>query len=230
MSVLFAVLSAAEGGTDAIRWLPLLGSFALKVSAFVAACWLYAEFVEARLSALLRRSQQPTDPLLLILATSLLIAALAEWLGLSMAIGAFFAGLMYSRDPQQVRIEASFDAIYGLFTPYFFVAVGLGVVWPAMVPALRMGVVLLIAGIVGKVLGNGLPVASMRGLRSGVVIGFSMIPRAEIAMVVVQRAREADPMLVPDTVFGAMVLVSLVTCIAAPLIVSTFLDRWRPGA
>lgn len=229
MSVLFAVLPALQGhATNGVRLVPLLVAFVPKLAAFGAICWAYAEFVEQRLTGLLRRARQPTDPLLLILATSLLIAAVAEWLGLSLAIGAFFAGLMYSRDPQHVRLEASFDTIYGLFTPFFFVAVGLGVVWSAIVPALTTGAALLLAAVAGKMLGNGLPVASMRGMRSGVLIGFSMIPRAEIAMVIVQRARDVDPRLVPDTVFGAMVLVSLVTCIAAPLIVSALLERWPP--
>jgi hypothetical protein len=53
-----------------------------------------------------------------------------------------------------------------------------------------------------------------------------MIPRAEIAMVVMQRGHQLGEWAVPENVFSAMVMVSLSTCIFAPIILKFLLNRW----
>ena len=59
----------------------------------------------------------------MIAGFGLIIAALAELLGLSVAIGAFFAGLIFSRDPETVKLDTPFGTLYGFFTPFFFLLV-----------------------------------------------------------------------------------------------------------
>jgi Kef-type K+ transport system membrane component KefB len=48
--------------------------------------------------------------MIMVAGIGFIIAALAGLLGFSIAIGAFFAGLIYSRDPQAVKMEASIQA------------------------------------------------------------------------------------------------------------------------
>jgi Kef-type K+ transport system membrane component KefB len=55
---------------------------------------------------------------------SFLIAALAGLLGFSVAIGAFFAGLVFSRDPDSVKLDGLFDTFYEIFVPFFFIGIG----------------------------------------------------------------------------------------------------------
>ena len=57
-------------------------------------------------------------------AASSTVAAFAAWLGFSLAVGALFAGLVFSRDPRAVRVEASFEPVHDLLAPFFFVAIG----------------------------------------------------------------------------------------------------------
>jgi Kef-type K+ transport system membrane component KefB len=57
------------------------------------------------------------------------------------------------------------------------------------------------------------------------LLGFSMIPRAEIAMIIVHRGMQLGDWALPTDVFGAMVLVSLATCIVSPLVVNVLLDH-----
>ncbi len=233
MSLLFAILPALHDGHNG-SLLPLLlstvGWFLLKLIAFAVVCFLFSHFVEERLTRLFREMHPPAEPLLLIVAASLVIASIAEFLGLSIAIGAFFAGVMFSRDPEHVRVNASFDSIHALFTPFFFVGIGLAVELSVVGPAITAGLVLTIAGILGKLLGNGLPALTLDGRRTALLLGFSMIPRAEIAMIIVQRGLELGDWAMPEKVFGAMVFVSLATCVISPLVVFTLLRRWPPPA
>lgn len=231
MSVLFAVLPLLHMDSgDAIG--PLLmrtaGWFLIKLTLFATLCYLFSQFVEERLTGLFQRMADSAEPLLLIVAANLLIGSLAELLGLSIAIGAFLAGVMFSRDPEHVRIELSFDTLYWFFTPFFFIGIGLGVDTTQVVPSLMAGSVLCLAGMIGKVLGNGGPAFAFSGGTTAVLLGFSMMPRAEIAMIIVQRGVQLGDWAMPADVYGAMVLVSLVTCMASPLIVHTLLGVWPP--
>ncbi len=181
---------------------------------------------ETRLTELFVRINPPADPLLLIVAAGLLIGALAEFLGLSIAIGAFLAGVMFSRDPQHVRIEASFDVLYAFFTPFFFIGIGLDLDVSSIGPVLTAGLVLSAAAIIGKVAGKWVPGLQIDNHPTAMLLGFSMIPRAEIAMIIVQRGMQLGEWAMPADVFGAMVVVSLTTCTLSPLVIHALLGRW----
>jgi Kef-type K+ transport system membrane component KefB len=228
MSLLFALLPALHAGHDGTL-IPLLLStvswFVLKLLTFAVVCYLFSHFVEERLTYLFQRMNPPADPMLLIVAASLLIGALAEYLGLSIAVGAFLAGVMFSRDPQHVRIEASFDLLYSFFTPFFFIGIGLDVDISSISPVLGAGLVLTTAAIFGKVAGKWLPGLQIETHGMAALLGFSMIPRAEIAMIIVHRGMQLGDWALPTDVFGAMVLVSLATCIVSPLVVNVLLDH-----
>jgi Kef-type K+ transport system membrane component KefB len=63
----------------------------------------------------------------------------------------------------------------------------------------------------------------------GLLIGLSMIPRAEIAMIIMQRGLSLGKWAVPPGLFGALVLVSLVTCFAVPALLRRLLISWKHG-
>lgn len=121
------------------------------------------------------------------------------------------------RDPRAVRPEASFDALYDVFTPFFLIQLGMQVKPGLLGSALGCGGVLLAAAVVGELLGAGGASWAMLGARGGRQLGTSMVPRAEIATIVVSKGRELGPWAVSDELFAGMILVSLLTCLAAPL-------------
>ncbi|MBV7331583.1 cation:proton antiporter [Chloroflexi bacterium TSY] len=53
--------------------------------------------------------------ILITTAIVFIIAGLAGWMGFSLAVGAMFAGLAYSRDPEEHRIDKGFELIYQFF-------------------------------------------------------------------------------------------------------------------
>jgi Kef-type K+ transport system membrane component KefB len=166
------------------------------------------------------------EPTLLITGFGIIIAALAGLLGFSFALGAFFAGLAFSRDPQAVRLDSSFEFVYELFTPFFFIGIGLHIVPSSIGPALAPGALLFIAAVAGKILGTGIPSLWFAGWKESLLLGVSMVPRAEIAMVIIQKGHDLGGWAMPEIAFGSMILVALMSCLVSPLILRNLMKRW----
>ena len=145
-------------------------------------------------------------------------------LGFSLAIGAFFAGLLFSRYLQDVKMETSFLPIYELVSPFFFIGIGMNMDLDHFGMAIGLGAVLLSAAILGKLVGDGVPLFLMKGWKSGLLIGVSMVPRAEIAMVVMQRGLEYES--VSSQVLTGMVMVSAATSLLSPIAIRSLLRQW----
>ncbi|MCF6158247.1 MAG: cation:proton antiporter [wastewater metagenome] len=229
MSLLLAVVPILRGSTGAS--LPFVigktsGMFFLKAILFGAFCIVFSRYAEERITRFFRKIKPAPDQMLLIAGIGFVIAALANWLGFSVAVGALFAGLVFSRDPDAVKIDASFGSLFEFFTPFFFINIGLKIDPDSLVAALSLGMVLLALAVVTKTIGHGAPLFFMKGWKSAVLLGVSMIPRAEIAMVIMQQGRKLGDWAVPPYVFSAMVLVSAATCIISPLFLRSLLIRW----
>lgn len=229
MAILFTLLPvwhAGANGSLTTIFFETLGVFLIKMLAFSAVCLLFSKFIERRLTEAYRKIHPPAEPLVLILATSLLIASAAEFLGLSIAIGAFFAGVMFSRDAERENIRDAVAPIAAFITPFFFIGIGLEVDLSAAGSVLFAGLMLSIAAIFGKVAGKFVPGLQIPDSPTAWLLGFSMIPRAEIAMIIIQRGQQLGEWAVPKDIFGAMVIVTVMTCIVSPVVVYTMLGRW----
>ena len=113
-----------------------------------------------------------------------------------------------------------------LFSPFFFIDLGLSVDIEFLGQGTVIGLVLIVAAVVGKLVGAGLPIWLLTNRRTGLLIGLSMIPRAEIAMVVMQQARLLGDWAVPPELFGGMLVVSLLTSLIIPLALQVLLRRF----
>jgi Kef-type K+ transport system membrane component KefB len=232
MSLLFTllpVLRNPSGSVDVIvLTLKTIGFFSLKIVALVSFCYLFSRFAEKKIVRYLKKFEPPSDLMVAIVGVGLIIAAVAGVIGFSLAIGAFFAGLVFSRDPEAVKLEGSFLPICELFSPFFFIHIGLQVEPSGIVSSMELGALFLAVAIGGKLIADGLPATLLFNWKSGLLIGASMVPRAEIAMIVMQKGLYLGNRAVTPEIFGAMVLVCIVTCIASPLTVGAMLDKWSP--
>ena len=220
LAVLIGVLPAMLAGQVDI-W-SQVGSASLiifgKLAVFMSGCYLFAFFLEKRFTSFnARLSESESIMTISVLGAGLAIAALADALGFSLAIGALFAGLAFSRDPDAVRTDGRFSYIYDLLTPFFFIHIGMQTDVGALFTALDIGLVLFVAAAGIKVVSTALPALLSMNRTHALMLGLSMVPRAEIALVVMYTCSAIDPALVPDDVFASMVLVSLATCIVAPV-------------
>jgi len=229
MGLLFAVAPVLGRG-EGLGVLPLLGRTAAVylglIAGFGLACFLFSRYAEGHLTGLFRRIEQPPEPMVSVAATGMIIAAVAGLLGFSIAIGAFFAGLAYSRDPRAVKMEASFSTLYEFFMPFFFIGIGLRIEPSALGTAVGLGGVLVVVAMAGKIIGSGFPTLVLSGWTRALLVGLSLIPRAEISLIIMQHGLDLGRDAVPPRVYAAMVLVSAATCIAAPLALQPLLKRW----
>ncbi len=228
-AVLFAVVPVLQHGNSEANLLPVLlssvGGILLKLLLFGAGCYVFSKYLEKPVTSFFHSFQAPPEPMLMVVSIGIMMGALAGLLGFSVAIGAFFAGLVFS-DPEAVKIDASFNAIYELFSPFFFIGIGLSIQPEALVTGLKFGSVLLLSAILGKSVGIGLPAFFSSGWKAATLLSFSMIPRAEIAMIVMQRGLTQENAGISSQLYAAMVFVSAVTCLCAPFLIRSLLQTW----
>jgi Kef-type K+ transport system membrane component KefB len=198
----------------------------IKLGLFGAFCVLFSRYLEPPLTDFFQTKERPPDPMVMIVGIGFLIASVAGLIGFSIALGAFFAGLVFSRDPHAVRMEGSFLPLYEFFTPFFFVGIGVNMDPKALTTPFGLGAVLLGVAILGKILGNSGPAMITLDWQSSLIVGVSMVPRAEIAMIIMERGYRLGEWAVPSLVFGAMILVSAATCLISPLILRSLLRHW----
>ncbi len=228
LAILLAILPVFQ--EDGTALLPLVGAATgevlVKLAIFIAGCYLFSHYIEARFTRFIRREEASKTALTItILGSGLAIAAVAGSLGFSLAIGALFAGLAFSRDREAVRSDAGFSYFYELFTPFFFINIGLQVDPAALLESLDLGLLLFVVAVLGKFIGAGAPALLSLNRRDAVLLGISMVPRAEIALVIVVQCRQIGENIISNKIFAAMVLVSIATSISSSLILHRMLGK-----
>jgi len=200
--------------------------FAIKLIVFSLLCIMFAMYIEKPLTKFFQRIEKPPEFTLVVVSIGFVIAALAGLMGFSLAIGAFFAGLIFSRDPSSIKSKTAFDVIYDLFAPFFFIGIGLNVRLESLTPALLPAAVLVAAAFTGKFLGSAGPALYCQHFKPALLLGLSMVPRAEVAMIITQRSTNLADNVMPDRVFTAMVITCLATCIIPPIVLKKAIPRW----
>ena len=189
---------------------------------FALICIFFANYLEKPVSRFFNRH---SHPVIFLLGSGFVIGALAGWLGFSMAIGGLFAGLIFSRDPQAVKEDTSYEPIYELFTPFFFIAIGFQINPLVLEHASTSVFVLFFVAIIGKMVGALLPTVHRLGWQAACILGISLVPRAEIAMVVAKAGNSGPNAVISDELFASMVLVCLATCLLTPPLLQVLLNK-----
>jgi len=230
MALLFSVLPLLHEGSAHNSIAGLIGTttgiFVFKFVGFAAFCYFFTHYVTRPLVDLFERIETPPDPTLTIVGLGFVIAALTAMLGFSLAIGAFFAGLVFSKISEQLKIESAYLPLYDFFTPFFFIGIGFEVNPDVAGSSVGLGVILLALASLAKILAVGLPVYFMKDWKSAFLLGVSMVPRAEIAMVIIQQGLKLGKWAVPANIYGGMVVTAGLTCLLSPIAVHVLLKRW----
>jgi Kef-type K+ transport system membrane component KefB len=235
MALLFAIAPVLGGrggaGSGEARLLPSLGVeaglFALKFGIFVAAILALGRYLEAPLAHSARHVGNKATVLIFVVGLGFSIAGLAGWMGLSLPIGALFAGLLLSRHRKDYGFQPFYKGLYLLFVPFFFVHIGYQVDPAVALGALGAGTALALVAILGKIAGTGAVTWLFTGAYGVLLIGASMVPRAEITMVVIQRGKALGEWAMPDELYAAMVFVSAATCLGTALFLHWALRHWK---
>lgn len=229
MALLFAVAPVIEAKTSTglAGTLVQTGSiFAAKFLLFGASCLVFALYAEKPVTTFCSRFEKGPELTLIVIAMGFVIAAIAGLLGFSMAVGAFFAGLIFSRDPEAVKSRPAFRMVYDLFAPFFFIGIGLKTQAQTLAPALWPALILMVVAVAGKFFGAALPALISQSPRTSVLIGLSMVPRAEVAMIIAQRSINLGDDAMPEHIFTAIILTCMATCIFPPITLKKLIPRW----
>ncbi|AEV94402.1 cation:proton antiporter [Pediococcus claussenii] len=155
------------------------------------------------------------------------MAWVAEEIGLSAAIGAFFAGIAVSATDSENEITESIEPIgYAMFIPVFFVSVGLAVDFKNIVADFLIIATLIILGTLTKYWGGGIG-ARMAGFDrlSGNVIGAGMISRGEMALITLQIGYAEH--LLSAEYYSDIVIAIVVVTILAPFMLKWTIQKQR---
>jgi len=166
----------------------------------------------------------------LALGLAFFIAGIFEMQGLSMIIGAYIVGLSLSKTEISFIIQDKTKVLFELFVPIFFVVMGMQVqVSKILEPSvLIFGLVFTVVAMLAKVLGCGLPTLFLGFNKIGALrIGIGMIPRGEVALIIAGIGLSSK--IVSQEYFGASILMTILTTIAAPILLNLVLDRGGRG-
>jgi Kef-type K+ transport system membrane component KefB len=209
-----------------------------KVVLFIAIFLLLAPVTAKFISRTIKRYDEisATPGLLPTTMVSLLLlfAWLAHKVGAPELLGGFAAGMAVSRyfflpfatllhadEPFAHRVEAQMKPIVHLFTPIFFVMVGLSldlrtVDWGSAQVWLLFAF-LFVAAVLGKLAAAFLMPGENRWTR--IAVGLAMVPRGEVGLIFAELGRASG--IFDNTIYAALLLVITLTTLLPP-----FLMRW----
>jgi CPA2 family monovalent cation:H+ antiporter-2 len=219
--VILTVLIPRFGALEPARVLDLGLALAKSALVLAPAIYLASRVVPAVLTRAARTRSQELF-LLVALAIGLGTAALTQAVGLSLALGAFVAGLIISESDYAHETLARLLPLRDTFVAVFFVTIGAVLDPRTLVENLPLLGVMVGLVIVGKFV---LWTAVVRLFRypwsTALLVGVSLTQIGEFSFVLVQVSRAAGH--VGDDVYNATLATALVT-----ILINAFLVRWVP--
>ncbi|QHE93936.1 glutathione-regulated potassium-efflux system protein KefC [Pandoraea fibrosis] len=196
---------------------------ALKIVGVIAAIILGGRLALRPLLRWIANSRTPeiftAASLLLVVA----IAALMQWVGLSMALGAFLAGVLLAESEYRRELETDIEPFKGLLLGLFFIAVGMSIDFGVLLAQpLRM-----IAVVVGFMALKGLAIYGVSRLmqlpyQERPIFTLLLAQGGEFAFVVFQ---SAGPQVLPPAVSSFLIGAVALSMLISPLLLVA-IDKW----
>ncbi|WP_448097903.1 cation:proton antiporter [Luteibacter yeojuensis] len=221
--LLLGVVSSLQGG-GAVDVGSLVGTL-LGAIGFVAVIGWGGARVMRRGSGWLDKPSNPMSPLAIVLALCLGLAFLSMKFHLAAIIGAFLAGMIASETSQRHQLEEQTAPLLAFLTPFFFVVTGAKVNLAELgsASALWMLAVVTVIAIVSKLAGGFLGAISL-GKRGATIVGFGMVPRGEVGVVIASLGLAAG--VFDERIYAVIVAMSLLTAMVTPPVLALLLrDR-----
>ena len=219
--------------------IPVLGIGAAAVQAAPGAGWLAAAKALAAIAVVFVIGRYVTPPLMRLIARSQVreiftafalllvigISLLMEQVGLSMALGAFLAGVLLASSEFRPALQADIEPFRGLLLGLFFIAVGMTIDFgtvlgaPGLLALLVVGLLALKAGVLALI-------APVLGVvpRERWLLAALLAPGSEFAFVVFGVARDAR---VLPAQWEPLLTAAVVLSMAAAPLLALLHDRWQ---
>lgn len=190
-----------------------------KVAAVIVLVFLGAKYVVPKLLYHVAKTKSRELFLLTIIVIALAVAYLTYMAGLSLALGAFLAGLIVSESDYSQQAFGNVVPFLDVFTSFFFVSIGmlLDVEFllskPILILIVTLGVIIIksiIATTAGLALGY--------PLRTSLLVGFTLAQVGEFSFILSRKGQELG--LISDGNYQLFLDVSVLSMAATPFIMS----------
>ncbi len=153
-----------------------------------------------------------------VLLVTLGLAWLTEHFGLSLALGAFIAGMLIAETDYKHQVETDIRPFHDLLLGLFFITIGMKLDWHSLVDSWALVLVLATLPVVFK-LGLVTALAKAFGAPTGVALrtGLYLAQAGEFGFVLVTLA--ADHHLIPARVESPLLAAMVLSMLATPLII-----------
>ncbi len=169
-----------------------------------------------------KTEQMPTYSI----AFALILAYLAEKLGVSGIIGAYIAGLVIGNTEKGRKVKGKIDlVVHMIFSPMFFASVGLNLGKTNLTISTWMFIFLFTAiTIISKIIGNGIG-AKLCGYSNekALQIGIGMATRGEVALIMADEAEKIG--LIDENVFSIVIITVLLVTLITPILLHCSFKR-----
>ncbi|SPC33691.1 cation:proton antiporter [Candidatus Nitrosocaldus cavascurensis] len=172
--------------------------------------------VVPRLIEYVSRLDLDEAPLLLAIVMGFGLALLANYLGLSMAIGAFLMGMMIASSPRASVITEKVVPLRDLFGTVFFISIGMLISLNAILDNLIISLPIVVIAILSKFIGNFIAISIVGyGRDSASTVGIMMMPRGELSFVMAKQGIDLNA--TRESMMPITMLVSLASIFVIPL-------------
>ncbi len=217
--MLFAPLMTGEAENIGGTLLVLL----LKAALVVALVLLSARYLAPRLLELIARTQSQELFLLSVIAICFAVAWGTSSIGLSLALGAFMAGLVISESEYSYQATALVLPFREIFTSFFFVSIGMLLDMRFFIANIGVVLLLTLGVMLGKLLIAGLAALALRyPLRTALLTGFALLQIGEFAFILSETGIEYN--LISEEAYQYFLAVSILSMAVTP-----FAIKYAPG-
>jgi len=210
--VLLAVVVSISSGSG-VHWLHL-GVVVAEAIGFALFMIYLGPGVVGRMRPGLQQLSTRDAPLMLALATCLLLSAAAARIGMAAIIGAFFAGLIFADYSPEWGIRPRVYGINEFLAPFFFFTMGARLdIHVFKGSFFLVAVTISLLAVISKIIGCGLPMLK-DGWRSALKVGVGMTPRGEVALIIALIGLQMN--MVSQRAYAILIFMTGVTTLLPP--------------
>lgn len=223
MIILATATGIAAGGVSIERILLLV----LVALGFIAVVVVGGTGVLRRRPSLLTEPVFARTPFLPGMIIMLGLAALAAAIGLAALIGAFLAGMVVGESSERRALEEEVAPVAAFFTPFFFGAIGAQIDLAGLFEPMAILMLLAVTAVAvaTKFLGSFIGAISL-GTRRAVLVGWGMVPRGEVGIVVAGLGLQIG--VIGGSMYSVVVAMAVVTTLLVPPLIPR-LVHWAEG-
>jgi Kef-type K+ transport system membrane component KefB len=224
--IVLAVVSSLSTGEVKYLQLAIVTAEAVGFSVFMV---MFGSRVVRRMQPRVEKLRARNSAFILSIILCLGLSLASVHIGMAAIIGAFLAGLALADHSEEWRLQENAHPVMEFLAPFFFVFLGAQVDLRSLDQPGVAGTAaaVCVLAIVGKLLGCGLGALSL-GKGDALRIGVGMVPRGEVGLIVAGVGLTLHT--ISDAVYAVVLVMCIVTTLAAPPVLRALLPATPPQA